>query len=85
MREEREMRGPDILEVRVDEEIRPRGHKLKGLGLGFGFDALTELGDKLHQDALTRDVGSVRKAVSEIGDYLLGVQVVYVGPDGGQT
>lgn len=46
------------------DEIRKIGHKLKGNGLGYGFDYLSVLGKKI-------EVASELKSGEEIGSYLL--------------
>lgn len=57
--------------------LRAAGHNLKGLGGGYGFDALTELGRELEQRTRAEDVGGVAATVEAIADYVMRVEVVY--------
>lgn len=53
------------------------GHKLKGEGGSYGFDAISEIGLALEQAAKSRDVAGVRRCVEELSAYLASVEIVY--------
>ncbi|CAN5910244.1 hypothetical protein BH11MYX3_BH11MYX3_28990 [soil metagenome] len=57
--------------------VKAFGHKLKGSGGTFGFDAVTVLGDRLEQAAKNADRNELLRVVDELGWYLDHVQVVY--------
>jgi HPt (histidine-containing phosphotransfer) domain-containing protein len=57
--------------------VRAFGHKIKGSGGTFGFDAVSVLGDRLEQCAKDANRTEVLRVVDEIGWYLDHVQVVY--------
>jgi diguanylate cyclase (GGDEF)-like protein len=57
--------------------VKAFGHKLKGSGGTFGFDALSVLGERLEQSATDADRTELLRVVDEIGWYLDHVQVVY--------
>jgi len=47
------------------EGIMRIAHKLKGNGASFGFDHITELGDKMNQAAKSENTEEVRKIIKE--------------------
>jgi len=57
--------------------LRGVGHNLKGMGGGFGLDALTELGRQLEHRARAGDLDGTGAAVEAIADYVMRVEVVY--------
>jgi PAS domain S-box-containing protein len=61
------------------------GHRIKGEGGGFGFDAISEIGAALEDAAKARDPNRVFKQVRGLADYLDRVQVVFrnSAPDNG--
>ena len=60
------------------EAVRVLGHRMKGSGSGFGFDAITEIGQSLERAAEEMDWGQVRKLGQELLSFLKRVEVVYV-------
>ena len=52
------------------------GHRLKGDGGSYGFDAITVIGRRLEQAAKNEDPQEIRKLASELSDYLERVEVV---------
>ena len=59
------------------ETVQIWGHSLKGAGMGYGFDAISEIGQSLEQAAKTRDPEEVRKLVDQLSAYLERVEVVF--------
>jgi len=60
------------------EDIRVRGHSMKGVGSGYGFEPVTTLGARLEKAATAEDDAEIRRAVAELADYMSRVDVVYV-------
>lgn len=56
------------------------GHRIKGEGGGFGFDAISEIGAALENAAKARDPNLVFKQVQGLANYLDRVQVVFRNP-----
>ncbi len=56
--------------------VRVIGHSMKGAGGGYGFDAITEIGDRLETAATAGDRAGIDAAVTELRDYLGRVEVV---------
>ena len=59
------------------ETIRVLAHSMKGSGGGYGFDAITDIGQSMEQAAKDRNEEEIRKWVDELLSYLDRVEVVY--------
>jgi PAS domain S-box-containing protein len=53
------------------------GHKMKGEGGSYGFDAVTALGAVLERAALDQDLATARHTLDEFAAYLDSVDVIY--------
>jgi len=53
------------------------GHRMKGDGGGYGFDAISMLGAALEQAAARADRDAIRRHTAELIDFLARVTVVY--------
>ncbi len=58
-------------------KIQSIGHSLKGVGGGYGFDGLSELGAKIEIAAKEKNVGEIKDLVEEMAGYMAHVEVVY--------
>lgn len=56
--------------------IRLIGHSMKGAGGGYGFDPITELGDKIETAALEGNGDAIRALTVQLTDYLARVKPV---------
>jgi CheY-like chemotaxis protein/HPt (histidine-containing phosphotransfer) domain-containing protein len=52
------------------EEIRGIGHNLKGVGGGFGYPQIGEIGARLEAAAVARDADGMRVAIEELARFL---------------
>lgn len=59
------------------ETIRILGHSMKGSGAGYGFDAITHIGDSFEQAAIDKDSAEVQKQVGKLALYLGQIEIVY--------
>ncbi len=59
------------------EKIRIFGHSMKGSGGGYGFDTITDLGDRIEIAALANDTNEIEQAIQNLEDYINQVEVVY--------
>ena len=57
--------------------IRAIGHNLKGAGGGYGFDAISEIGQSLEQAAERHAADEVHGCLRALTDYLARVEVRY--------
>ena len=58
------------------QRIAHIGHRLKGSGGGYGFDALTTQGIALEQAAVAADAAAIRQILITLDDYLARVRAV---------
>lgn len=58
--------------------IKNIGHNMKGSGMGYGFDMISEIGACLESSALAGDSGKIRETLEHLTDYLKRVKVVYL-------
>ena len=54
------------------------GHSMKGSGGGYGFDAITEIGEALERAANEQNSGEIQKQIECLSTYLERIEVVYV-------
>ena len=78
---ENRRRDVQTLETALQEnnlaEIRTIGHRMKGDGGGYGFDAISIMGEALEQAAAREDRDAIRRQTAELIDFLARVTVVY--------
>lgn len=53
-------------------------HKLKGIGGGFGFGLITDIGKSLEASSKNNNRSAIEKWLNELSRYLEKVEVVYV-------
>ena len=79
-----ERRQQDLQTLRVAlekadfEQIRQLAHTLKGVGGGYGFDAISTISQQIQQAADNRRADEIEAQLAELTDYLKRVEVVYV-------
>ena len=59
------------------EAIRDAGHRMKGSGESFGFDAISAMGKSLEQAAKEKNGDEIQKKLKELSRYLEVVEVIY--------
>jgi len=59
------------------ETIRTLGHRMKGSGGGYGFEAITRIGGLLEVAAKSQDMDQIRKHFLELVDFVQRVKVVF--------
>ncbi|HMU55556.1 MAG TPA: Hpt domain-containing protein [Nitrospira sp.] len=74
-------RDVGTLRIALDESdfktVRLLGHRMKGDGGGYGFDAISEIGEVLEQAAIREDRPVITQQTDKLDDFLDRVQVVY--------
>ncbi len=65
------LQGNDLKTVRL------LGHRMKGDGGGYGFDAISEIGDKMERAAIREDRRVITEQIAALNDFLERVDVVY--------
>ena len=78
---ENRRRDAQTLETALQEsnlaQIQLIGHRMRGDGGGYGFDAISELGAGLEQAAAREDRDAIRRHTAKLIDFLVRVNVVY--------
>lgn len=59
------------------EALRSIGHSLKGVGGGYGFAMITQLGADIELLAKANDISRIRQCISELEDYLQRIDIKY--------
>lgn len=59
------------------EQLRQLGHRMKGVGNSYGFATVSEIGKRIEDGARHGDRNAIGTCISEYGEYLSKVQVVY--------
>ena len=57
------------------EQIRQLGHRMKGVGIPYGFAHVSTLGKHLEDSARTSDSASLRAHITEYAEYLSKLQI----------
>ena len=65
------------LEVADYQSIQSIGHSMKGVGGGYGFDGITELGRDLESTAKIQDRDGIAALVEKYADYLDRIEIKY--------
>jgi HPt (histidine-containing phosphotransfer) domain-containing protein len=78
---ENRRRDVQTLETALQEnnlaQIHLIGHRMKGDGGGYGFDAISMIGAALEQAAAGEDRDAIRRHTADLIDFLARVTVVY--------
>jgi HPt (histidine-containing phosphotransfer) domain-containing protein len=78
---ENRRRDVQTLEIALQQnnltQIRIIGHRMKGDGGGYGFNAISTMGAALEQAAAREDRDAIRRHTVELNDFLARVTVVY--------
>ena len=78
---ENRRRDVQTLETALQEsnlaQIQLIGHRMRGDGGGYGFDAISTMGAAMEQAAAREDRDAIRRHIAELIDFLDRVIVVY--------
>jgi HPt (histidine-containing phosphotransfer) domain-containing protein len=59
------------------EQLRQLGHRMKGVGVSYGFARVSTLGKVIEDGARSGDRAALQASISEYDDYLSKVQIAY--------
>jgi HPt (histidine-containing phosphotransfer) domain-containing protein len=59
------------------EKLRSIGHSLKGVGGGYGFNGLSEIGANIETIAKSGESAGIEVLINDMDDYLNRVEIVY--------
>jgi len=57
--------------------IAKLGHTMKGVGGGYGFDAITDIGRSIEQAAGDKNPQKIKASLNELSDYLERIEIVF--------
>ncbi|HEY6086035.1 MAG TPA: Hpt domain-containing protein [Nitrospira sp.] len=57
--------------------VRLLGHRMKGDGGSYGFDAIGSIGDAIEQAAMREDLVVISEQIDRLRDFLSRIEVVY--------
>ncbi len=67
-----------VLDKSDFQELASIGHSIKGVGGGYGFDIMSELGANIESSAKEKNIEAIRENIERLDDYLKRVEVQYV-------
>jgi len=59
------------------ENIRSIGHSIKGVGGGYGFELMSELGANIETAAKENNTDAIQENINRLDDYLKNIVVEY--------
>ncbi len=59
------------------EELKNLGHSLKGVGGGYGFHFISDIGDKIEKSAKNTDAAHIQSLIDEIETSLDNLEIIY--------
>ncbi len=77
-------RGQDVEKLRAELEqsnfvnVSSIGHSIKGVGGGYGFDLMSELGAKIEIAGKESNAEVIRENIEKLDNYLKRVEIEYV-------
>ena len=59
------------------EQLRQLGHRMKGVGVSYGFDHVSTIGKYIEDGARSGDRAGLEARITEYGEYLSRIQITY--------
>jgi len=59
------------------EQLRQLGHRMKGVGNSYGFDAVSAIGKQIEDGARSGDRASLEASIAGYAEYLAKVEIAY--------
>ncbi len=67
----------DALDRKDCQSIQSIGHSLKGVGGGYGFNGMSEIGAEIESSAKAQDLGKISELIEKFGEYMDSIEVVF--------
>ena len=67
----------EMIATSAFEELKLLGHSIKGVGGGYGFDAITDMGAAIEVAAESQDIEQLKQCAIEYEEYMQRVEVVF--------
>ena len=59
-------------------QLKALGHRMKGVGVSYGFDRVSELGKEFEDHAKAEDKAALEASLADYADFMSKVKVTYV-------
>lgn len=59
------------------QTIQSIGHNLKGLGGGYGFELMSDIGASIESSAKEESVEAISELINQLSDYLKQIDIVF--------
>ena len=59
------------------EQLRQLGHRMKGVGVSYGFERVSALGKCIEDGARSGDRALLESTIAQYGDYLARVEIAF--------
>lgn len=59
------------------EQLRQLGHRMRGVGISYGFDHVSVLGKRIQDGAASGDKAMLEAQLADYADYLAKVEITY--------
>ncbi len=59
-------------------QLKALGHRMKGVGVSYGFDRVSELGKEIEDNARADNKAALEACLADYADYMAKVKVTYV-------
>lgn len=67
-----------ILSLEKFDQIVFIGHRIKGSGSGYGFEAIGEIGQKLEKYGALKDKDKIEELIHSLENYIQNVEIIYI-------
>ena len=67
----------DALGRKDYDAIAKAGHTMKGVGGGYGFDAITDIGRSIEQAAKQKDPVKIKQCLNQLSNYLQRIEIIF--------
>jgi HPt (histidine-containing phosphotransfer) domain-containing protein len=57
--------------------VQSIGHSIKGVGGGYGFESMSEIGAAIEAAGKSEDIEEAKEQIEQLGDYLARLDIVF--------
>jgi HPt (histidine-containing phosphotransfer) domain-containing protein len=59
------------------EQLRQLGHRMRGVGVSYGFELISEIGKQVEDGAIAGDRAGIASCIAEYSEYISNLQISY--------
>ena len=71
----------DALRIGDYARLQRLGHNIRGTAASYGFDGMTDIGNRLEYAAIEHNNDALQRCIHELGEYLRSVKVTFRNAD----